>query len=194
MPNMLLFSIESTGGYSPNAGHQPQLINQVGQDAFKLDVYLVAKNTGDAYTAVWQVTQKLVDDAGKEFSSVVKDGVTATIPKGGQFEFSPNTIGSLPMKDVDTKGKTYGHRVTVKDAGGLVLADQITPLRFDSTDTYFDGPTVLFVVPMDTNGTAKKELAKAETTMAATMALIAKSQDEVKVLQPRIDKLKALLA
>lgn len=192
---MLLFSIESTGGYSPNSGHQPSLKNQVGQDEFKLDAYLTAKNTGEDYSGVWQVTQTLIDGAGKEFSKTVKDGVTAIIPKGGSVEFSPLGIGSLPMKGVDTAGKAYGHRQTVKDAAGVVLADQVTPLRFNETDTYFDGVTMPFkgFVPPGTNDTAKVELADKEKVLAVTVALIAKSQDEVKVLQPRIDKLKALL-
>lgn len=193
---MLLFSIESTGGYSPNSGHQPSLKNQVGQDEFKLDSYLTVKNTGADYAGVWQVTQTLLDEAGKEFSKVVKDGVTATILKGGSVEFSPLTIGALPMKGVSTMDKVYGHRQTVKDAAGVVLADQVTPLRFDLTDTYFDGQTVPFgnFVPPGTNDTAKAELASKEKTLATTIALIATKQDEVKVLQPRIDKLKALLA
>lgn len=193
---MLLFSIESSGGYSPNSGHQPTLKNQVGQDDFKLDSYLTIKNTGEAYSGVLQVTQTLLDDAGGVHSTVVKDGVTATIPKGESVELSPLVIGSIPMKGVDTADKHYGARLTVKDAAGVALADQVTPLRFDLTNTFFDGPTVTFrgFVPPGTNDTAKAELAVKEKTLATTVALIATKQDEVKVLQPRIEKLKALLA
>lgn len=193
---MLLFSIESTGGYSPNADHQPMLKNQVGQDAFKLDSYLTIKNTGGDYSGVLQVTQALMDDAGGVHSKVVMDGVTVTIPKGESKEFSPMVIGSIPMKGVDTADKRYGARLTVKDAAGVVLADQVTPLRFDLTDTYFDGQTVPFgnFVPPGTNDTATKELATKQALLTAATALIAVKQDEIKVLQPRIDKLKALLA
>lgn len=191
---MLLFSIESTGGYSPNAGHQPRLVNQVGQDNFKLDAYLTAKNTGEDYSGTWQVTQTLLDDAGGVHSTVVKEGAVAVIPKGSTVELSPMVIGSLPMKGVDTMGKTYGLRVTVKDATG-VLSDQVTPLRFQETDTYFDGATVKFGgggVATDATPAITAEIARNEKEIVALPPEIKARQERLAKLTARNEALKAV--
>lgn len=196
--HMILFRVDDpANAYFPNAGNNGHLVNQVGQTDFKFDTSLFVANVSAVpVTAKWNVRQSFSDQAGVEVSSVEKKDVSVSIPAGGgSVRLSPMAIGSLPMFGVDTKNKRYLHRITVSD-GTIVLADLLTPYLLNMTDTVFDGPTVPFEGsgPADTNVTARAELAEKEGALASNVALIVKKQDENKVLQPRVDKLKALLA
>lgn len=194
---MILFRVDDpNNGYFPNAGNNAHLVNQVGQSDFKFDSHLFATNVAPTeYTApVWHVTQTFTDAGGAVVSTVSKDVANVKIASGKILDLGPMMIGSLPMVGVDTNQKSYTHRITVKD-DATTLADLVTPYSFNQTDTVFNGPTAPFALPGGgTNDAAQKELTVKEATFATNTATITKAQDENKTLQPRIDRLKALLA
>lgn len=189
---MILVSVIHTdNGDSPNTGSNLHLSNQVGQPDFKLGGNVFIRNTGPTdFSGTLTFIQSLLGAANDAVATITKDG-PVTIPAGKSVDLLPGTVGSISMLGVDTKGARYGYRLTVKN-GVDVISDTITGVSFDLTNTTFTSETTPFAVA-DTNVNARKELAEKETAMSANVKVISKAQDEIKVLQPRIDKLKALL-
>lgn len=192
---MILASVIHTdNGDTPNTGNNLHLTNQVGQEDFKLGGGIFLRNTdATEFKATLNIKQALLGESDdKEVASITKD-VPVTVPAGKGLDLSPASSGSIPMKTVNTVGTRYRYRLTIK-SGEQVISDTVTGVAFDQTNTVFTSESAPVVPPVDTNETAKKELGTAEAVLAGNVVKIAKAQDEIKVLQPRIDKLKALLA
>jgi hypothetical protein len=85
----------------------------------------------------------------------------------------------------------------VKD-GEKTLADQVTPLRFDETDTYFDGPTAPFqaggdgTVPgADANTAIVAEIKSNDVKSATLTSEIADLNKQIPLKQASLNTLAA---
>lgn len=192
---MILASVIHTdNGDTPNTGNNLHLTNQVGQEDFKLGGGIFLRNTdATEFKATLNIKQALLGESDdKEVASITKD-VPVTVPAGKGIDLSPMASGSIPMKTVSTLGTRYRYRLMIKN-GDAVISDTVTGVAFDQTNTVFTSESAPLLAPVDTNQTAKKELVVAGAALKAASALIATKQDEIKILQPRIAKLEALLA
>lgn len=190
---MILVSvIHSDNLDTPNTGTNLHLTNQIGQEDFKLGGGLVFRNTDTVdFKATLNIKQCLLGVADDiEVSSITKD-VPVTIPAGKGLELTAPMVGSIPMQRVDTVGKNYRYRLTVKN-GDSIIADTVTGIALDTTNTVFTSNTSPFVAG-NANSSIAAEILKNDAELATLPVEISTKQARLAKLTARNAALKSAI-